>query len=131
MVPQECLAFLQEALDNLEGNGFTINSYDPCAANKVINVTQMTICWHVDDLKVSHMDPGEVRIFGDWLSATYGLTVATHRGKVHNYLEMIFDYSKKGKVMANMIKYIKSIITNFLEEITAVQTSPAADHRER
>jgi hypothetical protein len=41
---------------------------------------------------------------------------------------MIFGYSKKGKVMINMIKYIKIIIAKFLEEITAAQTSPAADH---
>jgi hypothetical protein len=74
------------------------------------------------------VDPGEVTIFGDWLSATYRVTVTTHRGKVHDYLGMIFDYSVKGKVMVNMIAYIKSIITNFLEEIMAVQMSPATDH---
>ena len=44
------------------------------------------------------------------------MTVATHRGKVHNYLGMIFDYSAKEKVMINMIKYIKikSIVNGFL-----------------
>jgi hypothetical protein len=88
----------------------------------------MAVCWHVDDLKVLHMNPGEITIFGEWLSATYGVTVATHRGKVHNYLGMIFNYSKNRKVMINMIEYIKNIITDFPEEITAVQTSPAADH---
>jgi hypothetical protein len=30
--------------------------------------------------------------------------------------------------MVNLIEYIKSIITNFGEEITVVQTSPAVDH---
>jgi hypothetical protein len=67
-------------------------------------------------------------IFSQWLSATYGVTVATHRGKVHDYPGMIFDYSKKGKVMINMIKYIKTIINNFPEDITAIRTSPAVDH---
>ena len=74
-----------------------INPYDPCVANKTINGIQMTICWHVDDLKVSHVDPGEVMIFGEWLSGTYGVTADTHRGKVHDYLGIIFDYSKKEK----------------------------------
>jgi hypothetical protein len=32
---------------------------------------------------------------------------------------MIFDFSKKGKVMINMIKYLKNIINNFPEEIIA------------
>ena len=29
--------------------GFKLNPYDPCVANKVINGTQCTILWHVDD----------------------------------------------------------------------------------
>jgi hypothetical protein len=56
------------------------------------------------------------------------VTVVTHRGAVHNYLGMIFDFSMKGKVMINMIKYIKNIIANFPEEIVAIRTSPAVDH---
>ena len=88
----------------------------------------MTVCWHVDDLKVSHMEPAEVTKFGDWLSKTYGVSVATHRGKVHDYLGMIFDFSEKGKVMVNMIEYIKTIINDFPEEIIVTRASPAADH---
>jgi len=37
--------------------GFRINPYDSCVANKVINGKQCTIGWHVDDLKISHVDP--------------------------------------------------------------------------
>jgi hypothetical protein len=88
----------------------------------------MTVCWHVDYLKVSHVDTGEVTIFGDWLSVTYGVIVATHRENVHSYLGVIFDYSIKGKVMVKINECIKSIVTNFPEEIAAVRTSPAAYH---
>ena len=41
---------------------------------------------------------------------------------------MIFDFSQKGKVMVNMIEYIRGIIDQFPEEIVAIRTSPAADH---
>jgi hypothetical protein len=58
----------------------------------------------------------EVKKFGDWLSKTYGVTVATHRGKVHNSLEMIF-ISEKGKVMINMIKYIKTSLPIFWKKL--------------
>jgi hypothetical protein len=34
--------------------GFIINPYDPCVANKIIKGKQMTICFHVDDCKLSH-----------------------------------------------------------------------------
>jgi hypothetical protein len=54
--------------------------------------------------------------------------VATHQGKVDDYLGMIFDFSMKGKVMVNMLEYIKNIVANLPEEITPFKTSPSADH---
>ena len=36
--------------------GFKINRYDPYVVNKMVNGHQMTIWWHVYDLKVSHKD---------------------------------------------------------------------------
>ncbi len=42
----------------------------------MVNGKQMTVCWHVDDLKVSHVNPGEITIFGERLNATYGVLVA-------------------------------------------------------
>jgi hypothetical protein len=35
--------------------GFTINPYDWCVANKMIDGTQCTVLWHVDDMKISHV----------------------------------------------------------------------------
>ncbi len=54
--------------------------------------------------------------------------MATHRGKVHDYLGMTFDFSPKGKVMVTMMEYIKTIIKDYPEEIVGTKTSPAADH---
>ena len=34
--------------------GFTPNRYDSCVVNKKVNRKQLTVAWHVDDLKVSH-----------------------------------------------------------------------------
>ena len=36
--------------------GFELNPYDPCVANKMVKGEQLTICWHVDGLKSSHMN---------------------------------------------------------------------------
>jgi hypothetical protein len=107
---------------------FVLNPYDLCAANKVVDGKQMTACWHVDDLKVSHCDPVQVTIFGEWLNEKYGVAVATHRGKVHDYLGMIFDFLPKGKVIVTMMEYVKNIIKDFPEEIVGTKTSPATDH---
>ena len=42
--------------DTLVEWGFKLNIYDKCMANKTINGHQCTIIWHVDDLKISHME---------------------------------------------------------------------------
>ena len=110
---------------DLESDGFVLNPYDPCVANKVVDGKQMNVCWHVYDIKMSHCDPDQVTIFEEWLSTKYGVAMATHGGKVHNYLGTIFDFSAKGKVMVTMMEYIKTILNNFPEEITGTKTSPA------
>ncbi len=75
---RSALLFYRKLVGDLESDGFELNPYDPCVANKVIDGKQMTVCWHVDDLKVSHVDPAHVTLFGEWLSKKYGVEVATH-----------------------------------------------------
>ena len=75
---RSALLFYKKLVADLKSAGFKLNPYDPCVANKTVNGTQMTVCWHVDDLKVSHVAPKEVTKFGEWLSKTYGVTVAGH-----------------------------------------------------
>ena len=50
------LLFYKKLRRDLEEMGFVINPYDPCVANKMLNGKQMTVCWHVDDLLVTHME---------------------------------------------------------------------------
>jgi hypothetical protein len=52
---KSALLFYKKLVADLEENGFVINPYDPYVPNRVINGTQRTVCWHVDDLKVSHV----------------------------------------------------------------------------
>ena len=46
-------------MTDMRYKGFEINFYGPCVANKIIGGKQMTVFWHVDDLKVSHIHPNE------------------------------------------------------------------------
>ena len=48
---------------DLEEMGFVVNPYDPCVANMMVNGAQITVCWHVDDLKISHRDEEVVSAF--------------------------------------------------------------------
>ena len=60
---QSALLFYKKLRGELEAYGFEVNPYDPCVANKMVNGSQMTVTWHVDDLKVSHKDYDEVTKF--------------------------------------------------------------------
>jgi hypothetical protein len=80
--------------------GFELNKYDRCVANKMIDGKQCTILWHVDDLKLSHMDDAVVEEIISKLNERYGkeAPLVVTRGKVHDYLGMTLDFSVKGKV---------------------------------
>ena len=49
------LLFYKKFRGRIEEMGFVINLYDPCVTNKMVNYLQMSIVWHTDKLKVSHL----------------------------------------------------------------------------
>ena len=79
---KSALDFYNKLRGDLEKNGFVVNPYDPCVANKIVNGKQMTVIWHVDDLKVSHVDPEENTKFSNWMKELYREKLTIHRGKI-------------------------------------------------
>ena len=79
--------------------GFIINPYDWCVANKMIDGKQCTILWHVDDLKISHVNAKTtteiIKLINEKFGKEAPLTIT--RGKVNDYLGMTLDYTKKGR----------------------------------
>jgi hypothetical protein len=124
------LLFWQLLPRTLVAWGFVINPYDWCIANKTINGKQCTICWHVDDLKISHMSSNVVTSVIEQLDETFGkeapLTVT--RGKVHEYLGMTLDYSEPGKVKVYMVDYIKGMLEQLPVDMDGIAATPAASH---
>jgi hypothetical protein len=133
---QAALLFWQNLSTQLKKWGFEINPYDFCVANKTINGKQCTIVWHVDDLKISHVDPKVVTTILNLLDAKYGqeivggkrapLTIT--RGRIHDYLRMTLDYKESGCVKIDMTEYVKKIDEEMPEDMDGTATSPAADH---
>ena len=64
--------FFDNLSSTLSDMGFTPNPYDICVTNKIINDTQCTITWHVDDLKISHKDPTVVSNIIKEIEKVYG-----------------------------------------------------------
>jgi hypothetical protein len=105
-----------EDLKNYE-SPFTINPYNPCIANATINRKQMTITWHVNDLKVSHVDRFQIMKFAAYLATIYGNSLMVHQGKVHDYLGMDLDFAMDGIAQVSMITYALKILTDFPKPI--------------
>jgi hypothetical protein len=107
--------------------GFVINEYDMCTANKIINGKQCTIVWHVDDLKISHVDPDVVTSIIKQLESKYGEMSVT-RGQKHTYVGIDFEFKDEGIVEINMYDYIGECIDDFPDNITKISSTPAAAH---
>ena len=70
----------------------------------------MTVTWHVDNLKISHMDRNKITKCIEHLKKIYGNRMTIHCGKVHDYLGMDLDLSSAKVLKIGMIKYVKKII---------------------
>ena len=126
--PKSALLFYRKLVSEITSKGFKLNPYDPCVANKTINGKQMTITWHMDDLKISHVMENEVTKIIDWSKTIYG-NARVSRGKVHDYyLGMNLDFTDKGKVKISMVPFLKKVIEDFPEVITGSAATPAAAH---
>ena len=88
-------------MGDLEAYGFRINPYDPYVANKMKGGKQLTVCWHVDDLKISCVDANEVTNMIQWLESEYGEMHGSH-GKIHENLGLWLYYSIPGEVRISM-----------------------------
>ena len=96
----------------------------------MINSKQCTIGWHVDDLKISHVDSEVVDDILNKLDERYvkeSLMVTT-RGNIYDYLGMTLDYNIDGKVQITMFKYIAKRFEEFPMKLDGEPTSPAANH---
>jgi len=112
---QSSLLFYKKLTKDLIKQGFIINPYDPCVANKMVKDKQLTVTWHVDDLKVSCNIPEEVDNFIQWIRNEYEdfTKVKPSRGKVHDYLAMTLDFTEAGKVKIKMENYVKKMYEEF------------------
>ena len=129
------LLYYRKFVKSLTSIGFKLNPYDPCVANKNIKGAQMTICFHVDDCKLSHKSTKVMDDMIKWLRQEYKSIfedgsgkMAMSRGKVHEYLGMTLDYTKCGQVKVTMYKYLNKIMTAFDKvdpKATGMKTSAA------
>jgi hypothetical protein len=128
---QAALLFWQNLSDFLiKELGYEMNPYDKCVVNKIIDGSQSTILWHVDDLKISHVSAKVNDLIIAKLEERYGQEgpLSVTRGKVHDYLGMTIDFSVPGKVIFKMDDYIERLLEECPEDMGGTAVTPAAEY---
>jgi hypothetical protein len=112
---ESAMLFYKKLSGDLIKYGFEVNPHDPCVANKAINQAQLTVSWHVDDLKISHRGEKVVSNFIEWLRQQCRKIgeVKVTRGKVHAYLGVKLMYNVQGQVSIDMVNYVKNMLGGF------------------
>jgi Reverse transcriptase (RNA-dependent DNA polymerase) len=110
--------------NTLKDMGFELNPYDACVANKIIEGTQCTIAWYVDDNKISHVNPEVVSDVILKIEERFGKMTVT-RGKEHTFLGMDFVFNENETVSISMKNYLKEAIGASKLIVTKQAATPA------
>ena len=125
---QSALLWWNLLTETLEKEGFVVNPYDPCVANKTMeDGTICTICWYVDDLKISHVRKEVVEDMVTKIEERFGEMTVT-RGDHHIYLGMDIKFTGDGEVHLLMKDYLLEAAEAFPETITGEIATPAATY---
>jgi hypothetical protein len=136
-IMKAALLYYLKFVENLESIGFTLNPYDPCVANKIVHGKQLTLVWHVDDVKISHVSPKVVTRMINWINKTYvrifedgSGSMKVSRGKKHDYLGMSLDFTERGSVRISMKPYVEEMVQLFhkYDPTDKIASTPAAEH---
>jgi len=124
------LLFWQDLSEHLTKWEFTVNPYDECVMNKMIEGKKCTILWHVDDIKLSHVDDEVNEEIIEKRNGVYGkeTPLVVTRGKVHDYLGMTLDYSVDGQCKVIMKDYVEATLEALPNDMDGEAATPAA-HR--
>jgi hypothetical protein len=87
-------------------------------ANTKIEGKHMTLCFHIDDCKLSHHKTKVMNIMIDYLRQQYEIifvngscAMTVSRGKIHKYLDMTLDYTIRGQAKITMFDNVDEILT--------------------
>ena len=84
----------------LEAIGFKANPDDPCVANNMVRDKKLMLNCQVNDLNVSRADKYIFDAFIQRNKNTYEdvKKFKPSRGKIHDYIVMVMDYTTSGEV---------------------------------
>jgi hypothetical protein len=125
------ILFYQKLSKQLTDWDYVQNDYDPCTFNKVVNGEQVTIQFHVDDLKISHKEQDVLDEILHDLNMKFGtkkkaLTAST--GLIHEYLGITINFDERHKVKFTMFDYLEDILSEMPSDMEGIARTPAQDN---
>eukprot|EP00804_Cyclotella_cryptica_P021554 CCRYP_005857-RB/>CCRYP_005857-RB protein AED:0.22 eAED:0.22 QI:0/-1/0/1/-1/0/1/0/238 len=125
---RSALLFYKKLKKELGEYGMIMNPYNMCNANKETKGGhQLTMLWHVDDLKISCKNSYEVTKLIGYLRRIYGEKMTVQRGGKGKYLGMYLDFMEEGVFQVDMSKYVEGILDEFPEGIQKSSPTPHSD----
>jgi hypothetical protein len=100
---------------HLQDSGHTLSPYNSWVANWMIDGAQRTIIWHVDDLKLGHVDIDTLKYEVKWFEYING-TLVEAIGDQHTYLGVDLE-CKDTFVKISMVSYLQEILDEFTEPL--------------
>ena len=96
----------------------------------MVNGKQLTVAWHVDNLKVSHKEESALDEFIAMMEKEFGqdAPLSVSRGPVQEYLGMTLDFSERGRVVIKMSDYVKTMLNDAPASMDGKAATPAAAH---
>ena len=108
----------------LRGMGFELNPHDHCVANKMIDGSQCTTGWYVDDNKVSRVSNKVNSMIVDAIEEHFGKLART-TGNKHTFLGMDVEMISKGKISVSTPQHVDEAIEGLGEEVHRTAVNPA------
>jgi hypothetical protein len=106
---QAALLLYQRVDKALVDAGFAANPYDQCVYNRGQGDDRVTVCVYVDDIMVTGQAQAAVDKVIDMITGVFN-DVKVHKGKVHSYLGMTFDFSHEGECRMSMVGYVRDLV---------------------
>ena len=122
---ESALLWYNHISNTLAAIGFEKNKYDQCVYNMLKEGVQCTVVLHVDDLFVTCREKKVIDMVLAELKEKYGETNES-RGDKHNYLGMVFDFTKPGMCKISMPGFEQTLFDN--ESAYKRAATPATDN---
>jgi hypothetical protein len=98
------LLFWKKISQQLQEWGFKINPYNLCVVNMQIDGYEYTVVCQVDNLKISHVSNKVISKIVLQIEEAFAkeASLTLTRGRKHEYLGMLLDFSEKVKLRMDM-----------------------------